>query len=294
MKNKRVRTTSVVMGVIMVNTLAGCGTTAARTNSSKPNHTVVIALPLQVSPNWFFPVISSADYGDANFEMNTMMYVPPCAYFTNGQYQLSPLFGLKHTHLNKNSTISTIHLNPKYRWSNGQPVTARDVVFTWNILKATSTGASNLPWGYGQAGSGGIPRRWSTVVAKGLHTVVVTLKYSIQSRVVRSQRSRPIDIMRRRMVPFFSQRILQHRDWPIAFDDQALPLSVFFDSGHPPIFSILLPCCPNPASNHAETEWVSPRHQCGVWGLLHLANDRVFKFGRIGVGVLITTFFIEW
>ncbi len=41
--------------------------------------------------------------------------------------------------------------------------------------------------------------------------------------------SRPIDIMRRRMAPFFSQRILQHRDLQIAFDNQALQLSIFFD-----------------------------------------------------------------
>ncbi|PSR24489.1 MAG: hypothetical protein C7B43_18870 [Sulfobacillus benefaciens] len=26
----------------------------------------------------------------------------------------------------------------------------------------------------------------------------------------------------------------------------------------------------------------APRHQCGIWGLLYLANDRVFTFGQIG------------
>ncbi len=174
MNKKGVSAASLLLTAMMVATVTGCGSVKSASNSPNSHSTVVIALPPQVSPNWFFPVISSADYGDANFEMNVMMYVPLVHISrTDGiNYQRSLASSIT---ANKTGTVYTVHLNPKYHWSNGKPVTARDVVFTWNILKATSTGASNLPWGYGGAGSGGIPARWANVVAQGSHTVVVTL-----------------------------------------------------------------------------------------------------------------------
>ncbi len=154
--------------------LSGCGAESAVHTQSASASTAVIALPVQVSPNWWFPVISSADYGDSNFQMNIMMYEPliHISRTDNINYHRSLAQSVTY---NAQGTRYVITLNKKWHWSNGQPVTAQDVVFTWNILKATSTGASNLPWGYGGAGSGGIPARWSQVVADGDHTVIVTL-----------------------------------------------------------------------------------------------------------------------
>ncbi len=153
--------------------LAGCGSSATP-SAPAPAQQAVIALAAQTSPNWWFPVISSADYGDSNFQMNVMMYVPLIHISkTDGiDYHRSLAQSVS---ANSTGTRYVITLNKKWHWSNGQPVTAQDVVFTWDILQATSTGAANLPWGYGGAGSGGIPTRWTSVVAQGSDTVVVTL-----------------------------------------------------------------------------------------------------------------------
>ncbi len=99
-------------------------------------------------------MISSADYRDSNFQMNVMMYVP--------LIHISRTDGINYSRSlatnvvsNATGTRYVITLNKKWHWSDGRPVTAQDVVFTWDILQATSTGASDLPWGYGGAGSGG-------------------------------------------------------------------------------------------------------------------------------------------
>ena len=161
-------------GLLALGLLSGCGAAGATQSTATSSATAVVALPVQVSPNWWFPVISSADYGDSNFQMNVMMYEPLIHISrTDGiDYHRSLA---KSVTYNAQGTRYVITLNKKWHWSNGRPVTAQDVVFTWNILKATSTGASNLPWGYGGAGSGGIPDRWSSVRANGNYQVIVTL-----------------------------------------------------------------------------------------------------------------------
>lgn len=153
--------------------VTGCGAASAP-KAASPSTTAVVALPVQVQPSWWFPVISSADYGDSNFQMNVMMYVPLIHISrTDGiDYQRSLAQSVTY---NAAGTRYVITLNKKWHWSNGHPVTAKDVVFTWDILKAASTGAANLPWGYGGAGSGGVPTRWTSVEAQGPDTVVVTL-----------------------------------------------------------------------------------------------------------------------
>lgn len=143
---------------------AGCGTQSSTSSPALPT-TATIALAPQVSPNWWFPVLSSSAYSDTNLQMNALMYVPLLHISRTDGIDFSRSLAEKITH-NADGTVYTIDLNPKYHWSNGQPVTARDVVFTWQILKATSSGASNLPWGYGGAGTGGIPTDWASVVAK--------------------------------------------------------------------------------------------------------------------------------
>lgn len=78
-----------------------------------------------------------------------------------------------HVTWNSNGTVYTITLSHKYRWSNGKPVSAQDIVFTWDLIKAST--APNAPWTFGGEGFGGIPSRWVSVVAKGPDTVVITL-----------------------------------------------------------------------------------------------------------------------
>lgn len=99
------------------------------------------------------------------------MYRPLLSLNTHDQidYRQSIASGITTSH---NDTVYTISLNPKWRWSNGTPVTAADVVYTWDIIKAASQ--PNAPWTYCEAGTGGVPTLWKSVTPKNAHTVVIT------------------------------------------------------------------------------------------------------------------------
>lgn len=155
-------------------TLAGCGTSAAAGQAphSSALSTVVMALPVQTEPNWFFPVLASTAFIDVNSQMNFLMY-KPLVYIskTDGiDYQKSLAQSITY---NPSGTRYVITLGSKYAWSNGRPVTAQDVVFTWDVMQAASQ--NNAVWSYGGAGGGGVPADFQSVTADGTHKVIVTL-----------------------------------------------------------------------------------------------------------------------
>ncbi|AUW93567.1 ABC transporter substrate-binding protein [Sulfobacillus thermotolerans] len=158
--------------------LSGCGanSTGATTAHAQPMHggTAVIALPVQTSPNWFFPVMSLTADSVVNFQVDEMMYKPLLHISRHDTVNYARSLASSVT-WNAAGTRYVVTLNKKWHWSNGQPVTAQDVVFTYNIMKAASSGASSLPWAFAGEGFGGFPTLWKSVVAQGPYQVVITL-----------------------------------------------------------------------------------------------------------------------
>lgn len=158
--------------------LVGCGSSKT-TSSAKAvpvkGGTAVVAMTPQGSPNWFFPEVSASTYTEINSQIQELMYKPLVMFNKHNQpdYQISIASGI---HYNAKGTQYTISLSHKYQWSNGHPVTAQDVVYAWDIMKAASN--PKAPWLYGGSGSGGVPTAWAKVVASGNSTVVVTLAHS--------------------------------------------------------------------------------------------------------------------
>ncbi|PSR35021.1 MAG: ABC transporter substrate-binding protein [Sulfobacillus benefaciens] len=157
--------------------IAGCGSstnTTATTATPQSGGTVVIALPEQTSPNWFFPELSLTADTTVNSEIDDMSY-EPLVYF-NTKDQFDPQHCLASSvKWNAKGTVYTIQLNRKWHWSNGAPVTAQDVVFTYQIMSAGSQSNVSYAWAYSGAGSGGMPTLWKSVVATGPYTVQITL-----------------------------------------------------------------------------------------------------------------------
>ncbi|AUW94075.1 MAG: peptide ABC transporter substrate-binding protein [Sulfobacillus thermotolerans] len=155
--------------------LSGCGNTAAATGSSAEtrNATVVVALAPDSPPNWFVPVFSASAYIEINAQIQFLMYRPLIYLNKNSQVDYSRSL-VSHIAVNTSGTTYTLTLNHKYAWSNGAPVTAQDVVFTWDLIKDAS--APDSPWPYGAEGSGGVPNDWKSVTAQGSNTVVVQLR----------------------------------------------------------------------------------------------------------------------
>lgn len=174
-KSRVSRVALIASPIVLAAVLAGCGHPLSSTRSTpRYGGTAVVALAPETSPNWWFPVISSADYGDSNFQMNVMMYVPLIHVSKTDGIDYARSLATSVTY-NSTGTLYQIHLNHKWHWSNGTPVTSQDVVFTWDVLKAASSNLPGASWAYGGAGSGGVPARWTSVRAAGPYTVDVTL-----------------------------------------------------------------------------------------------------------------------
>lgn len=168
-----------ILGIVGVGAtvLAGAGSVSAHTaKTTSSGGTVVVALAPDSPPNWFVPVFSSSAYIEINAQIQFLMYRP--LIYLNKQSQVDYSRSLaRKVAVNASGTTYTITLNPKYRWSNGHPVTAQDVVFTWDLIRDATQ--PNAPWTYGAAGSGGVPQDWKSVTAHGSNTVVVTLDKAV-------------------------------------------------------------------------------------------------------------------
>ena len=118
---------------------AGAGLTSPTTPSGakQTGGTVYYTEGAEATPNYIFPMTSAQVCGTTNItQLNAMLYRPLYWYGNNYQPTIdySYSIGQQPTFSNNNKTV-TIKLNP-YKWSNGESVTSRDVMFWINLYKA--------------------------------------------------------------------------------------------------------------------------------------------------------------
>jgi len=163
------------LSVLLVAVLAACG--ASTTSAASPS-VLNIALAAQGSPTWWPPISPATSCGTltGGGEQAAFMYMPLLWINRTDQisYPKSIASGIAISH---HDTVFTISIKPNWQWSNGQPVTAQNVLFDWSLIKAAS--ASNSPLPYCFAGGGEVPNGWRSVTAPNAHTVVVTTKTSV-------------------------------------------------------------------------------------------------------------------
>lgn len=164
---------AAVSGLSLI--LAGCGASAASSSTGVApglNEKVITLLGgVQAEPNSWFPITSDSTCTTVNSAVTSLMYVPLVYVDSHDviNYSRSVASGISVSH---DDSVYTVKLNPKWHWSNGNPVTASDVVYAWDIILAASQ--PNAPWAYCADGSGGIPVDWKSVVAKNPTTLVIT------------------------------------------------------------------------------------------------------------------------
>ncbi len=118
--------------------LAACGGTGAPpVRTVAAGGTVRFALPPGQTPSYVFPLMSGAYSNNINiFQLDALLYPPLYWFGHNGQpginYNLS--IARPPVYSNHGRTV-TITLRP-YRWSDGRPVTNRDVEFWMRLLFA--------------------------------------------------------------------------------------------------------------------------------------------------------------
>jgi peptide/nickel transport system substrate-binding protein len=180
MKLRFRRWASVGIGALAL-ALAGCGASNAATGASSSSgiapglntKSITLVGAVQAEPNNWSPFVSTSTCSTLNFSVGGQAYVPLVWIAKNDSINYSTGYGIAQSITpSNNNTTWTIKLNPVWRWSNGQPVTAQDVVFDWDVLNASTS--SSAPWttcGIGIGGMGG--GIVTSVTATGQYTVVM-------------------------------------------------------------------------------------------------------------------------
>ncbi|MGC8487225.1 MAG: peptide ABC transporter substrate-binding protein [Clostridia bacterium] len=152
--------------------LAGCGSPAVATSSSTPSE-LTIALSPQSPLDWWPPLVPTINCGTVSGGgiSGPDMYLPVLWISSKDTIDYSQSIAQSITVSNNDQTY-TIRLNPKWHWSNGQPVTAQNVLFDWKLIDASSQPTSVLPYCF--ASEGGVPSQWKSVTVNGPYTLTVS------------------------------------------------------------------------------------------------------------------------
>ena len=142
--------------------------------SGSTGGTIEYALPPQTNLTWFLPIVNAANDSVYNTQFVDQMYKP--LLWINNDYTINwkSSVASKVTY-NKQGTVYHVFLNKKWKWSNGQPVTSKDLMFTWNVVKAASSSKAPAPWPFVGVGTGDIPSGIKSVVANNNYEVTFTL-----------------------------------------------------------------------------------------------------------------------
>ncbi|MCL8208295.1 MAG: peptide ABC transporter substrate-binding protein [Actinomycetia bacterium] len=159
--------------------LAGCG---AKAPAAAPARSAPVSFALQAGlpVTWYLPVVPGSEATLANAQASAQLF-QPLIWIGQG-YTVDRADSLAQSvSWNAAGTEYRITLKP-WRWSDGRPVTARDVLFTWSVLQAASSAAAKAPpapWPDSGDGTGGVPQNVASVTADGPRTVVIRLKQAV-------------------------------------------------------------------------------------------------------------------
>ena len=129
----------LAVAVVML-LLSACS--SAPTAAQRPirGGTATVALLPHITPTYIFPLFPPADYVLSEIGGFTWLQWRPLYWFGNqGKPLFNPQLSLAYPPVFSNGGRTvTITLKP-YRWSNGAPVTSRDVQFWLNLLIANKS-----------------------------------------------------------------------------------------------------------------------------------------------------------
>ena len=204
------------LGVLALLCATACGSAsaggkspaAAASKAAEPSvKSIVWAEPAANAPNCVFQLgpLTCSTVANAN-SFQALMFRPLYWLGKNGGAGINDSLSIAQppvfSHQNK---VVTIKLKP-YRWSNGSPVTARDVVFMYDLVKANKTD-------WEQYSPGSFPDTVVSATAVNASTLRLKLNKSWNPAW------------------FLNTQLAQLEAWPIAWDIKAFPSGVTATSG---------------------------------------------------------------
>ncbi len=125
--------------------------------------------------NYIFPIVPSGNASTYNYNVEQAMWLP---LYNNSAYGSTPgidyslSLAKRAVFSDGNKTVS-VTLNPGYKWSDGQPVIAKDVLFDIALIKA-AVHESAANWASYTPGY--FPDSLASITTSGKYTVVMHLK----------------------------------------------------------------------------------------------------------------------
>ncbi|MGH7911221.1 MAG: ABC transporter substrate-binding protein, partial [Candidatus Dormibacteraceae bacterium] len=126
--------------------VAACGSSGSGNKVSPGKSTNVVnwAEAPTSTPNWIWPFYTSGNNSVINAEFITMLYRPLYMFGNNGNANLDESLSLaQQPSWSSDGKTATITMKSNYKWSNGEPVTADDVLFNLNMFKAEKANEAN-------------------------------------------------------------------------------------------------------------------------------------------------------
>jgi len=184
----RTATKVAALAVVGVTALAACAKSSTSTThqSSKSGFTgipapatkhvaggtVTFGMAAGATPTYIFPVIPGADSSVYTASFFQELFWKPLWWTPTG-HALDVDYGLslasKPTFSNANKTV-VINMKTNYKWSNGQPVDANDVIFFIDLVKAA---VKISPANYGNYSPGYFPDNVASAKATGKFQVTI-------------------------------------------------------------------------------------------------------------------------
>ena len=177
------RTASVALAVTLL--LAACGGASSAPKSTSGG-TVTFAEAPATPPNYIFPMMSGPYFANANlYQFSNFMFLPLYWFGNSGKPVFNPGLSIANApKFSDNNQVVSITMK-HWQWSNGTPVTARDVIMWLNLLsavtdpKAPSVGSSSAPGpGWGAAVPGAFPQNVVSYTQTGTYSLSLRLNAS--------------------------------------------------------------------------------------------------------------------
>jgi len=154
------------------------GSVPAQATGTEKAGTITWAEQPGASPNWILPLVPSASNTvDNNFTFIWEMW-RPLIWTVNGVAPVPvPSMSIANTPMYSNGDKTvTVSLKSSYKWSNGQPITANDLVFYIDLIKAAIKESPTNWEGYVP---GHFPDNLASVSQPDASTLVMNLKASV-------------------------------------------------------------------------------------------------------------------
>ncbi|HVA21562.1 MAG TPA: ABC transporter substrate-binding protein [Candidatus Micrarchaeia archaeon] len=150
MSRRRLTVTSALGALLALTALlsAGGGTVAASRPAPRAQPSGTAAFATAGPPNWIFPMWTPTTYGIQVTQFTLLMYRPIYWVGRHGTTAFNPALSLAEPPVWSNGGRTATITLKRWRWSDGQPITTRDIEFWFRLEAANKTklGAYHPGW----------------------------------------------------------------------------------------------------------------------------------------------------